>query len=49
VGLSTFFGQFSTNWSLLFTGLSIAIVPMLVLYVFMSKYFIRGMTAGAIK
>jgi len=49
VGLSTFFGQFSTNWSLLFTGLSIAILPMLVLYIFMAKYFIRGMTAGAIK
>jgi raffinose/stachyose/melibiose transport system permease protein len=49
VGLSTFFGQFSTNWSHLFTGLSIAILPMLILYVFMSKYFIRGMTAGAIK
>jgi raffinose/stachyose/melibiose transport system permease protein len=49
VGLSTFFGQFSTNWSLLFTGLSIAILPMLLLYFFMSKYFIRGMTAGAIK
>ena len=49
VGLSSFFGQFSTNWSLLFTGLSIAILPMLLLYVFMSKYFIRGMTAGAIK
>ncbi|MDR2758990.1 MAG: carbohydrate ABC transporter permease [Spirochaetaceae bacterium] len=49
VGLSTFFGQFSTNWSLLFTGLAIAILPMLILYMFMSKYFIRGMTAGAIK
>ena len=49
VGLSTFFGQFSINWSLLFTGLSIAIIPMLVLYIFMAKYFIRGMTAGAIK
>jgi raffinose/stachyose/melibiose transport system permease protein len=49
VGLSTFFGQHATNWSLLFTGLSIAILPMLLLYVFMSKYFIRGMTAGAIK
>jgi raffinose/stachyose/melibiose transport system permease protein len=49
VGLSTFFGQYSTNWSLLFAGLSIAILPMLILYVFMSKYFIRGMTAGAIK
>lgn len=49
LGLSGFFGQYSTNWSLLFTGLSIAILPMLLLYIFMSKYFIRGMTAGAIK
>ncbi|MCL2320246.1 MAG: carbohydrate ABC transporter permease [Treponema sp.] len=49
LGLTGFFGQFSTNWSLLFTGLSIAVLPMLVLYLFMSKYFIRGMTAGAIK
>jgi raffinose/stachyose/melibiose transport system permease protein len=49
VGLSSFFGQYSTNWSLLFTGLSIAILPMLALYLFMSRYFIRGMTAGAIK
>lgn len=49
VGLSTFFGQHSTDWSLLFTGLSIAIIPMLLLYLFMSKYFIKGMTAGAVK
>jgi raffinose/stachyose/melibiose transport system permease protein len=49
VGLSTFFGQHSTNWSLLFTGLTIAIIPMLILYLFMSKYFIKGMTAGAVK
>jgi raffinose/stachyose/melibiose transport system permease protein len=49
VGLSTFFGQYGTNWSLLFTGLSISILPMLILYLFMAKYFIRGMTVGAIK
>ena len=49
VGLSTFIGQHGTNWSLLFTGLSISIMPMLILYIFMAKYFIRGMTAGAIK
>ncbi|NLV84547.1 MAG: carbohydrate ABC transporter permease [Spirochaetales bacterium] len=49
VGLSSFFGQNSTNWGLLFTGLTLAIVPMIVMYLFMSKYFIKGMTAGAIK
>lgn len=49
LGLTSFIGQHSTKWDLLFTGLSIAIVPMLILYLFMSKYFIKGMTAGAVK
>jgi len=49
VGLTSFFGQYSTDWSLCFTGLSIAVVPVLILYLFMAKYFIRGMTAGAVK
>lgn len=49
IGLSSFVGQHSTSWDLLFTGLAIAIVPMLILYLFMSKYFIKGMTAGAVK
>ncbi|MBL8966227.1 MAG: carbohydrate ABC transporter permease, partial [Spirochaetaceae bacterium] len=39
VGLTSFFGQHSTNWSLLFTGLTIAVLPVLVLYLFMAKYF----------
>ncbi|MCH3916681.1 MAG: carbohydrate ABC transporter permease [Spirochaetia bacterium] len=49
VGLSSFFGTNSTNWEMLFTGLSVAILPMIILYLFMSKYFIKGMTAGAVK
>ncbi len=49
LGLSTFIGQHSTKWELLFTGLCIAIIPMIILYLFMSKYFIKGMTSGAIK
>lgn len=49
VGLSSFLGQHSTNWTLVFTGLTIAIIPALLLYAVMSKYFIEGMTAGAVK
>jgi raffinose/stachyose/melibiose transport system permease protein len=49
LGLSSFFGQYSTDWSLLFTALTIAIVPIMVLYIFLAKYFIKGMTAGAVK
>ncbi len=49
IGLSSFIGQHSTKWDLLFTGLCVAIIPMLILYLSMSKYFIKGMTSGAIK
>lgn len=49
LGLQNFIGQYSTKWDLLFTGLCIAIIPMIFLYLFMSKYFIEGMTAGAVK
>lgn len=49
LGLTGFFGQYSTDWSLLFTALTLAILPMLILYTFMAKYFIKGMTAGAVK
>jgi raffinose/stachyose/melibiose transport system permease protein len=49
LGMSVFFGQYQINWHLLFASLSIAILPMLILYMFMSRYFIRGMTSGAIK
>jgi|YelNatPaOPRAMG01_1025707.scaffolds.fasta_scaffold16586_3 raffinose/stachyose/melibiose transport system permease protein len=49
LGLTTFFGQHSTDWSLLFTALTIAILPVLILYIFMAKYFIKGMTTGAVK
>lgn len=49
LGLTNFFGQYSTDWSLLFTALTIAILPVLILYIFLAKYFIKGMTAGAVK
>jgi len=49
LGLTTFIGQFGTRWDLMFVGLTIAIIPVLILYLLMSKYFIKGMTAGALK
>lgn len=49
LGMSVFFGQYQISWHLLFASLSIAILPMLILYLFLSKYFIKGMTAGALK
>lgn len=48
-GLTVFMGQYSTDWAVLFAGLTIAALPVIVLYVLMSSQFIRGLTAGAIK
>jgi raffinose/stachyose/melibiose transport system permease protein len=49
LGMTTFFGQYYTDYALLFAGLTLAAVPVIVLYVALSQHFIRGMTAGAIK
>ncbi|HXX38482.1 MAG TPA: carbohydrate ABC transporter permease [bacterium] len=49
LGLTVFFGEYQTNWALLFAGLSFAAAPVLLLYVFLSQQFIKGLTAGAIK
>ncbi|MFD2615991.1 carbohydrate ABC transporter permease [Terrilactibacillus laevilacticus] len=49
VGIASFFGEYTTDWSLLFAGLTISIVPVIVLFLIMSKQFIDGLTAGAIK
>jgi raffinose/stachyose/melibiose transport system permease protein len=49
LGLSVFFGEYSNDWGLLFAGLSISIVPVVVLFLLMSKQFIAGLTAGAVK
>ena len=49
LGLTVFFGEYATNWALLFAGLTLAAAPVIGLYVLMSQQFIKGLTAGAIK
>lgn len=49
LGMTVFFGQYQTDWGLLFSALSIAILPMTILYMLLSKQFVQGLTAGAIK
>ena len=47
--LQMFFSEFRTEWTLLFAALSIAVTPLLILYVMLQKNFIKGLTAGAVK
>ena len=49
LGMTIFFGQYMTDWGLLFAGMVIASIPFLALYLAMSRQFISGLTAGALK
>jgi len=48
-GLTTFMGEYTTDWGMLFAGLTIAAAPITLLYIALSRQFIQGMTAGAVK
>jgi ABC-type sugar transport system, permease component len=42
-------GQYSTNWTLLAASLTMAIAPIVIVYVNMQKQFVSGLTQGALK
>ena len=48
-GLTVFMGEFTTNWGVLFTGLSLAALPITLVYIALSRQFIAGITQGAVK
>jgi len=48
-GLTVFFGQYASQWGVLFAGLCLAALPLIVLYLVLSEQFIKGLTAGAVK
>ncbi len=49
LGAQVFIGQFVTNWNAVLAALSLAILPVLLLYLMFSRQLIRGITAGAVK
>jgi raffinose/stachyose/melibiose transport system permease protein len=49
LGSQIFIGQFVTNWNAVLAALSLAIFPVLVLYLIFSRQLIRGITSGAVK
>jgi raffinose/stachyose/melibiose transport system permease protein len=49
LGSQVFIGQFVTNWNAVLAALSLAVLPVLVLYLIFSRQLIRGITAGAVK
>lgn len=49
LGISYLAGAFSANWRLIAAGSIISIIPILLVFIFLQKYFIEGSTEGAVK
>jgi len=49
LGAQVFLGQFVTDWNAVLASLTLAMVPVLILYIFFSRQLIRGLTSGAVK
>ena len=49
LGVTRLFGQYQTDWSKVLAVLTLSAIPVIALYLMMSKQFIKGLTAGAVK
>lgn len=49
LGVQQFVGQYVTDWNAVLASLTLAIIPVLVLYAFFSRQLISGLTSGAVK
>ena len=43
------FGQYQTNYALVFAVLSMASIPVMLFYILFSKHFVQGLSSGALK
>jgi len=48
-GIFNFLGQYGTKWSYLSAFAVVTILPVIIIFVFMQKYIISGLTSGAVK
>ncbi|MCL4237410.1 MAG: carbohydrate ABC transporter permease [Anaerolineae bacterium] len=49
LGAQTFLGQYIIDWNAVLASLTLAAIPVVILYIVFSRQLIRGLTAGAVK
>jgi ABC-type glycerol-3-phosphate transport system permease component len=49
VAIQLFQGQNATQWGLVFAASAIAIIPVIIVFLVFQRYFVQGLTAGAVK
>jgi len=42
-------GEFSSRWDMIFAGTAMSLVPILIIFLMLQKYFVKGIATGAIK
>lgn len=49
IGLKSFVGKYNVDWGSMMAGGALALLPTAIMFVFVQKYIVEGMTAGAVK
>lgn len=49
VMLSNFQGMYFNDWSMIFAGVCLIVLPMLIIYLFAQRFIVDGLTGGAVK
>ena len=49
IATQAFYGTYSTDIGLVMAALLLAMLPILILYLFLQKYIVAGVTSGAVK
>ena len=49
VGLLYFRGEYGIEWGPFAAAITIIIVPLIIVFIYFQKYFVQGITSGAVK
>ena len=49
VGLAAFFGQFVRDWNSIMALSTLVSLPLMLIFIFLQRYVVQGMTSGAVK
>lgn len=49
VEIYRYIGEFSSRWDMIFAGTTMSVVPVLIAFIFLQKYFVKGLASGATK
>lgn len=49
VEIYRYIGEFSSRWDMIFAGTAMSVVPVLIVFIALQKYFVKGIASGATK